>query len=85
MNRNSEQTVNAKNLDIGPTIGDMRMSRLGHPRASLMAMVLLASVYLLFGLFASAAEASYAPAPNTVGGAMSLIGDWVVHRCGITG
>ncbi len=84
MNRDSEQTVNAKNMDIGPTIGDMRLSRLSHPRASLMAMVLLAVVFLLFGLFASAAEASYAPAPNTVGGAMGLISDWVVNHCGIT-
>ena len=85
MNRDSEQRVNGKNLDIGPTIGDMRLSRLSHPRASLMAMVLLAVVFLLFGLFASAAEASYAPAPNTVGGAVSLIGDWVANHCGITG
>lgn len=82
MNRIREKTVNTKttHLEYGPTIGDMRMSRLGHPRASLFAMVLLAVVFLLFGLFASAVEPSYSSAPNTLNGAMALIGDWVISH-----
>jgi hypothetical protein len=41
-------------------------------------MVLLAVVFLLFGMFANAVEPAYAPAPNTIDGAMALIGDWVM-------
>ncbi len=85
MNRLRDKTVNTKttHIEYGPTIGDMRMSRLRHPRASLLAMVLLATVFVLFGMFASAAvEPSYTPAPitlpGTIDGAASLIGDWVV-------
>ncbi len=85
MNTIREKTVNTKttHLEYGPTIGEMRMSRIGHPRASLFAMILLAVVFLLFGLFASAVEPSYSPAPNTVNGAMALIGDWVLGHSGI--
>jgi hypothetical protein len=43
-----------------------------------MAMVLLAVVFLLFGMFANAVEPAYTPAPNTINGAMTLIGDWVL-------
>jgi hypothetical protein len=50
-----------------------------------MAMVLVAAVFLLFGMFASAMEPAYAPAPNTVDGAVSLIGHWVMACTGITG
>ena len=84
MNERREKTVNTKtnHIEYGPTIGEMRMSRLSHPRATLVAMVLLAAVFLLFGLFASAAEPSYTPAPNTLGGAASLISDWVVAQVG---
>ncbi len=84
MNRLREKTVNSKttHIEYGPTIGDMRMSRLSHPRASLVAMVLLAVVFLMFGLFASAVEPSYTPAPNTINGAASLIGDWVLAHVG---
>jgi hypothetical protein len=80
MNMNREKTVNTKATSIGygPTIGDMRLSRLSHPRATLMAMVLLAVVFLLFGMFANAVEPAYTPAPNTINGAMTLIGDWVL-------
>ena len=88
MNRLRDKTVNTKTTQIeygGPTIGDMRMSRLSHPRASLVAMILLAVVFLLFGMFASAAmEPSYTPAPNTINGAASLIGDWVLAHVGFT-
>ena len=80
MNRLSEKTVNTKttHIEYGPTIGEMRMSRLRYPRASLLAVVLLAVVFLLFGMFASAVEPAYTPAPNTINGAASLIGDWVL-------
>jgi hypothetical protein len=70
-------------IEYGPTIGDMRLSRLSHPRASLVAIILLAAVFLMFGMFASAMEPSYTPAPNTINGAASLIGDWVLTRVGI--
>lgn len=82
MNMNSinrEKTVNTKSTTIGygPTIGDMRLSRLSHPRATLMAMVLLAVVFLLFGMFASAAvEPAYTPAPEIINGASALFGEW---------
>ena len=84
MNRLRDKTVNTKttNIEYGPTIGDMRLSRLSHPRASLLAMILLATVFVLFGMFASAVEPSYTPAPDTIpgsiNGAASLIGDWVI-------
>ncbi|TNF84240.1 MAG: hypothetical protein EP301_11020 [Gammaproteobacteria bacterium] len=86
MNRLRDKTVNIKttHIEYGPTIGDMRMSRLSHPRASLVAMALLAVVFLLFGMFASAIEPSYSPAPNTINGAASLIGDWVLSHVGFT-
>lgn len=32
----------------------IRLSRLSHPRATMLAMILLAAVFLLFGLFANA-------------------------------
>jgi hypothetical protein len=77
--------VNSKttHVEYGPTISDMRLSRLSHPRASLVAMILLAAVFLMFGMFASAMEPSYSPAPNTINGAAGLIGDWVLTRVGI--
>lgn len=87
MNRLRDKTVNTKTtrIEYGPTIGDMRMSRLSHPRASLLAMILLAVVFLLFGMFASAAmEPSYTPAPHTINGAANLIGDWVLAYVGLT-
>ena len=42
-----------------------------------MAMVLLATVFLLFGMFANAIEVTHAAAPNTIEGAAVLISDWV--------
>lgn len=87
MNINRDKTVTTKttHMEYGPTIGEMRLSRLGHPRASLFAIILLAAVFLLFGLFASAAVSDYSPAPNTIDGAVALIGDWVPVHSGITG
>lgn len=73
----------AERLSYGPTIGEMRMSRLSHPRATLVAMILLAVVFLLFGMFAGAMESHYSPAPNTLNGAASLIGDWVLSTVGL--
>ena len=78
MKLHSEKTVTTKTTDIGPLVNDMRLSRLSHPRATLVAMVLLASVFLLFGMFAAAGEPAATPAPNTLDGAILLIGDWVL-------
>jgi hypothetical protein len=85
MNRLRDKTVNSKttHVEYGPTISDMRLSRLSHPRASLVAIILLAAVFLMFGMFASAVEPGYSPAPNTINGAASLIGDWVLTHVGI--
>ena len=84
MNSDSEKTVNTNSthMDYGPTVAEMRMSRLSHPRATVLAMILLAVVFLMFGMFATAVEPSYSPAPNTVDGAMVLIGDWVLGCAG---
>ena len=84
MNTPSEKTVTTKSTSFGygPTVNDMRLSRLSHPRATLVAMVLLAAVFLLFGMFANAVEPSYTPAPNTIDGALALIGDWVLGCTG---
>jgi hypothetical protein len=47
-------------------------------------MILLAAVFLLFGMFAAAAvEPGYVPPPSTVDGAASLIGDWVLAHASI--
>ncbi|MCZ6458551.1 MAG: hypothetical protein O6766_04240 [Gammaproteobacteria bacterium] len=58
-------------------INDMRLSRLSHPRATLVAMVLLAIVFLTFGVFAQAMQGGVEmPAPNTIQGALVLVSDW---------
>lgn len=59
-------------------ISEIRMSRLSHPRASLFAMLLLAAVFLLFGLIASAFEPGYSPAPNTFEGSAMIFGQWLL-------
>ncbi len=83
MNRNREQPVNTKpTFRYGPTIGQMRLSRLSHPRGTVFAMILLAVVFLLFGLLANAAGVSHTPAPSTVNGAATLIGHWVMASVG---
>lgn len=57
---------------------ELRMTRLSHPRANLLAMILLAVVFLIFGLIASTAlEPSYTPAPSSTEGTMLLIGNWL--------
>ena len=84
MTIDSENTVNTKTteMSLGPTADEMRLSRLSHPRATLMAMALLAVVFLLFGMFASAAEPDYAPALGSIDGAATLLGSWV-HALGV--
>lgn len=85
MIRHREKTVNSKATpgSFGPTIDEMRLSRLSHPRATLLAMILLATVFLLFGMFASAAvDHAYMPAPATFDGALVLIGNWVLGCIG---
>jgi len=59
-------------------LSEIRMSRLSHPRANLFAMLLLAVVFLLFGLVASAFEPGYSPAPNTLEGSAMIFGHWLV-------
>jgi hypothetical protein len=86
MNTDREKPVNTRvnQMGYGPTVSDMRMSRLSHPRGTLLAMILLAAVFLLFGMFAAAAvEPGYVPPPSTVDGAASLIGDWVLAHASI--
>ena len=56
---------------------ETRMSRLSHPRATAFAMILLAVVFLLFGVFASAIEPAYTPAPNTFEGAAVIVSSWI--------
>lgn len=84
MNTDREKAVNTKSTSIsyGPTVSEMRLSRLTHPRATLLAMVLLAVVFLLFGMFASAVEPGYAPAPATIDGAIVKIGSWLMTSVG---
>ncbi len=60
---------------VRPLISEIRMSRLRHPRASILAMVLLAVVFLAFGLIASALEPGYSPAPSTAEGLAMIIGN----------
>lgn len=60
-----------------PVLREIRMSRLSYPRASLFAMLLLAAVFLLFGLAASAWEPGYSPAPNTFEGSAMIFGHWL--------
>ena len=76
MNLHREKSVNTKTTATGPLVNEIRLSRLSHPRATLVAMVLLAAVFLLFGMFAGATEPAAIPAPNTLDGALLLIGDW---------
>lgn len=85
MNTDREETVNTKpTFRYGPTIYEMRLSRLSHPRATFFAMILLAVVFLLIGLIAGAADVNHSPAPNTVDGALSLIGHWVLAAVGVS-
>ena len=67
-------TTGQKNI-----LSEIRMSRLSHPRATLFAMILLAVVFGLFGLIASAFEPSYTPPPTSFEGAAKIIGDWLLH------
>ena len=71
----------ASTFDIpkGPQINDIRLSRLSHPRATLFAAVMLAIVFLLFGVFANAMAPPHMPAPNTLDGAAVLVCDWVLN------
>ena len=66
----------------------IRLSRLTHPRASLIAMVLLAIVFGLFGIVASLLHpelgaAGPAAAPNTFEGAALLFSNWIFCSCTI--
>ena len=84
MTTDCENTVNTKTteLHLGPTADEMRLSRVSHPRATLMAIILLAAVFLLFGMFASAAQPDYAPALGGSAGSTTLLGSWVGQHLG---
>ena len=80
---NKEQKVEIQMSDQqfnngkSPLINDMRLSRLSHPRATLVAIILLAVVFLLFGVVAQTMNpAVEIPAPNTVDGAFMLLRIW---------
>ena len=87
MNTCQEKTVNARNspLHNTPTIAELRMSRLRYPRGTLMAMILLAVVFLLFGLFASAIQPEYAAPPETITGLLSSLSEWATGATGSPG
>ena len=74
------QTKTSDSFSRGPVINDMRLSRLTHPRGTLVAMILLAVVFLLFGMFAEALPVAHVPPPNTLDGAAYLVTDWVFGR-----
>lgn len=81
MERNTDVETKASNtLDRGPMIREIRLSRLTHPRATLVAMALLAVVFILFGVFANALPTHPVAPPNTFDGAVFLISDWVLGR-----
>ncbi len=79
MNRHREKTVNTPSnpLKYVPSIVDVRMSRIRYPRGTLIAMVLLAAVFVLFGVFASAAQPQYPPAPEALMSITEALGDWL--------
>lgn len=62
---------------VRPIISEIRMSRLSHPRATLYAMLLLAAVFLLFGVIVSALGPDYSPAPSTIEGSAMIFADWL--------
>ena len=79
-----DETVNSNLIfdekvttDRKPMFSEIRMSRLAQPRATVVAMILLAVVFLLFGVFASAVEPTYSAAPNTLEGMATIFGNWV--------
>jgi len=62
---------------VRPIISEIRMSRLSHPRATLFAMLLLAAVFLLFGIVVSGLVPDYSPAPSTIEGSAMIFADWL--------
>lgn len=74
------ETKASDTFSRGPVVSDIRLSRLTHPRGTLVAMILLAVVFILFGMFAEARPTAHVPAPNTLDGAAYLVTDWVLHR-----
>jgi len=63
-----------------PLISEIRVSRLRQPRATTLAIVLLATVFLLFGMVAAAMEPAHPPMPTSAEGVVNLIASWAVHR-----
>lgn len=78
MNSCREKTVNAKatRLNYVPSIAELRMSRLRHPRGTLIAMILLATVFLLFGVVASAIQPGDAAQPEAMTGMLTSLARW---------
>ncbi len=62
----------ATTVEKGMMNNSMRLSRLNHPRGTLVAMVLLAAVFLLFGAFA------HALLPELTAGAPEATGEAVL-------
>jgi len=70
--------VNTESTPTGPTLADLRLSRLRHPRASGLALLLLAAVFLLFGLFANLNGTDYTARPALPAEqALGKLGEWV--------
>ena len=79
MNHNTilnEDDFRERRARTRPVFAEFRMSRFRQPRATMFAMILLAVVFLLFGVFASAVEPVHVPAPNTVEGAAHILSQW---------
>ncbi len=64
----------AKDTGNGMMNHSIRLSRLNHPRGTLVAMALLAAVFLLFGVFAHALHPELATqAPGATSDAISFL------------
>jgi len=70
-------------MNNSSTNHSFRLSRLTHPRATLVAIILLAVVFGLFGAVANALHpelSAVAPAaPDTWAGVVQLIDGWIIQ------
>jgi len=76
---NSEATFSDPRPAHRPLISEIRVSRLRQPRATILAMILLAVVFLLFGMIAAAVEPAHPPMPTSAEGVANFVLTWLVH------